>query len=105
MEPDFMEPPVLQRQYAIGPGSELTANEREDIRIAREDELREARNMDNIIADNPNRGGRKSRRRRKTRRHKKSRRHKKQEDIKKQNEVKMFFKLFSNIYIFLFKAL
>jgi hypothetical protein len=89
MEPDFMEPPpVLQRQYAIGPGSELTANDREDIRIAREDELREARNMDNMIADNeaanevanPNRGGRKSRRRRMS---KKSRRSKKQRRQKK----------------------
>lgn len=88
MEPDIMElplgPPVLQRQNAIGHGAELTANQMEDIRIARETEAREARNMDNMLADyedaNPNRGGRKSRRNKKrvSRRHKKrtSRRHK-----------------------------
>lgn len=85
MEPDFMDPPfgppVLRRQHAIGPGSELTANQREDIRIAQETE---ARNMDNIMADqqaaHPNQGGRKSKRhrRRASRRHSRraSRRHK-----------------------------
>ena len=76
-------PPVLRRQYAIGPGSELTANQREDIRIAQETEASEARNMDNIMADqqaaHPNQGGRKSKRhrRRASRRHSRraSRRH------------------------------
>jgi hypothetical protein len=82
-----MEPPPsrsgLQRQYAIGPGHVTSANQSEDLRVAQETALREARNMDNIMADyaaaNPNRGGRRSRRNKRnkrTRKHKRNKRNK-----------------------------